>query len=268
MTAAADVLFAPSPSGELAYVRRGAGAPLLLIMGVAGHHGIWSEAFLDALGAHFDVVAFDHRGIGQSFRAEVGMTLDDMAGDAAAVMDHVGWGDAHVMGISMGGAIAQVLALAHPERIRTLTLGCTWAEGSDAWAPGIGKLVEAGMAPDPLTAGRLMFEANVSPTFAAEPGHLEEFLTVAGSVRVPSPVVGLQMNAAIVHDSTAQLGSLAMPVLVIHGSVDDVIKHEAGERLAAAIPGATFELWDGVGHLFFWEQPERAASAVIAHAGA
>jgi pimeloyl-ACP methyl ester carboxylesterase len=111
-----------------------------------------------------------------------------------------------------------------------------------------------------------MFAANVSPAFAAKPGRFEEFAEVAGSVKVPGPVVLLQMNAAVVHDSTSRLGELTMPTLVLHGTADDVIKHEAGERLAAAIPGARLELWEGVRHLFFWEQPERAAAAVTAHA--
>lgn len=264
--APSDVRFAATPAGPIAYVRRGAGAPLLLIMGVGGHHGVWGEAFLDRLATRFDVVAMDNRGIGQSVRAEDGMSLDDLADDAVAVMNHLGWEAAHVMGISMGGAIAQVLALSDRDRVRSLVLGCTWAEGSDTWAPGVHKLVEASAAEDAATAGRLMFEANVSPGFAAGPGRLEEFLDVAAAVKVPGPVIGLQMNAAIVHDAAAGLASLDLPTLVIHGTADDVIKHEAGERLAAVVPGATLDLWDGVGHLFFWEQPERAADAVIKHA--
>jgi 3-oxoadipate enol-lactonase len=261
-----QIKFADSAAGPLAYVRRGAGAPLLLIMGVAGHHRMWSEEFLAALAQRFDVVAFDNRGIGESARAEAGLTLDDLATDAVAVMDHLGWETAHVVGISMGGAIAQLVALDHPSRVRTLTLGCTWAEGSDAWADGVGKLAEAARSGDPVAAARLMFEANVSPGFAAESGHFQEFAEIAGSVKVPGPVVLMQMNAAISHDATSRLGALELPALVVHGTADDVIKHEAGERLAAAIPGATLDLWDGVGHLFFWEQPGRAADAIAAHA--
>jgi 3-oxoadipate enol-lactonase len=264
----APIQFADSAAGPLAYVRRGEGPPLLLIMGVAGHHGMWSDAFLAALATRFDVVAFDNRGIGESARAEAGLTLDDLASDAVAVLDHLGWDSAHVVGISMGGAIAQLVALDHPSRVRTLTLGCTWAEGSDAWAPGVGKLAEAATSGDPAAAARLMFEANVSPGFAAESGRFQEFAEIAGSIKVPGPVVLMQMNAAVAHDATDRLGSLELPTLVVHGTADDVIKHEAGERLAAAIPGATLDLWDGVGHLFFWEQPQRAADAIAAHAAA
>lgn len=262
----ADVKLAPTPDGDLAYVRRGTGAPLLLVMGVAGHHLMWSEPFVAALAERFDVVAFDNRGIGQSFRAEPGFTLDDLAGDAAAVMAHVGWDSAHVVGISMGGAIAQVLALAHPERVRTLTLGCTWPDPEGAWAPGVMKLAEAAGAGDALVAARLMFEANVSPTGAGVAGAFEQFCADAGAVKVPGPVIMEQMRAATEHDVAERLASLAIPTLVVHGTVDDVVSVEAGKRLAALVPGAQLELLEGVGHLFFREQPQRSADLVIEHA--
>lgn len=261
-----EIQYAAGAGGPLAYVRRGAGAPLLLVMGVAGHHRMWSDPFVAALAERFDVVAFDNRGIGDSHRAEPGFTLADLAADAAAVLDHLGWDSAHVLGISMGGAIAQELALTYPERVRSLALGCTWPDPLDVWAPGVGKLAEAASSGDAAAAARLMFEANVSPGFAAGAGRFEEFVEVAGSVRVPGPVVLMQMHAAAQHDALDRLDSLAVPTLVIHGTVDDVIRHQAGERLAAAVPGAQLELWDEVGHLFFWEQPERSAAAITAHA--
>lgn len=265
-----EIQYADTRAGRLAYVRsapaEGQGEPLLLIMGVAGHHRMWSETFIARLAERFDVVALDNRGIGSSFRAEAGFTLADLADDAAAVLDHVGWDSAHVLGISMGGAIAQVLVLAHPERVRTLTLGCTWPDPADAWAPGVGKLAQAATSGDAALAAQLMFEANVSPAFAAESGRLEEFGSVAGSVKVPGPVVLMQMQAASAHDALGRLAEVSVPTLVIHGTADDIILATAGERLAAAIPRASLDLWDGVGHLFFWEQPDRAAEAVTKHA--
>lgn len=260
-----DVQLAPTPAGDLAYVRRGSGAPLLLVMGVAGHHRMWSEPFLAALAERFDVVAFDNRGIGQSFWAEPGFTLDDLAGDAVAVMDHLGWPSAHVLGISMGGAIAQVLALAHPGRVRTLTLGCTWPDGEDAWAPGVFKLAEAANAEDPETSARLMFEANVSPAGAERTGEFERFCEDAGAVKVPGPVILMQMKAATAHHASDRLSSLDVPTLVVHGTADDVIKVEAGTRLASLLPKARLELLDGVGHMFFWEEPALSAELVTAH---
>jgi 3-oxoadipate enol-lactonase len=257
--------YAETPDGPLAYVRRGSGEPLLLVMGVAGHHGMWGEAFLDGLAERFDVIAFDHRGIGDSHVAAAGFTVADLAADAAAVLDHMGWDSAHVMGISMGGVVAQELALRHPDRVRRLVLGCTWPDPQDVWAPGVGKLAEAASSGNAAVAARLMFEANVSPGFAGGTGRFDEFINVSSEVKVPGPVVLMQMQAAAVHDASERLAALGVPTLVVHGTVDDVILTAAGERLAALIPGAHLDLWDGVGHLFFWEQPERAAAAVTEH---
>lgn len=260
-----DLEHAETPAGPLAYVRQGSGDPLLLVMGVAGHHRMWGQPLLDRLAERFDVVAFDHRGIGESHVAEAGFTIGDLADDAAAVLDHLGWDSAHVMGISMGGAVAQELALTHPERVRRLVLGCTWPDPEDAWAPGVGKLAEAVASGDPVVAARLMFEANVSPGFAAGPGRFEEFTTEAAAATVPGPVVLMQMQAAATYDAKARLGGLSAPTLVIHGTADDVIRTSAGERLAALVPGAEIDLWEGAGHLFFWEQPDRAAERITAH---
>jgi pimeloyl-ACP methyl ester carboxylesterase len=265
-----EIQYAATPDGPLAYVRRGPadrqGEPLLLIQGVAGHHRMWSERLLARLAERFDVVAFDHRGIGQSHRAEAPFSVTDLADGGLAVMDHLGWDSAHVLGISMGGTIAQEIALGTPARVRTLALGCTWGDTEDVWAPGVRNLADAATSGDPAVAARLMFEANVSRGFAAGPGNFEEFTEVAATVRVPGPVVLLQMQAAAVHDARDRLPSLAIRTLVLHGTDDDIIKTAAGERLAALIPGARLELWDGVGHLFFWEQPDRTADVLIAHA--
>lgn len=263
-----EPLYADSPAGPLAYIRQGTGEPLLLIMGVAGHRRMWSQEFLDRLGERFDVVAFDQRGIAESTRAEEPFTIPDLAADALAVMDHVGWEDAHVMGISMGGTVAQELMLESPERVRTLTLGCTWPgpiEGG-TWGEAVLDLASAATSPYAEAAARLMFQANVSSDFAGQQGTFEKFTAEAISLRVPGAVVMMQMRAATDHDALAHLAGVDVPTLVLHGTGDRIIRPEAGEALAELIPDADLELWPGVGHLFFWEQPERAASSVTEHA--
>ena len=264
-----DVHFARAPGGPLAYVRRGAGDPLLLIMGVAGHHLMWGEPFVAELARSFDVVAYDHRGIGESARAEHAFTITDLADDAMALLNHLGWESAHVMGISMGGTVAQELTLRHPDRVRRLVLGCTWAgpgaDGGAVWGPGVRKLADAAGGGDPVAAARLMFEANFSPDYAAQPGRFREFIEVAGAVKVPGPVVMMQMQAAAAHDAIGRLAGLGQRTLVLHGTADGVIRHDAGERLAGLVPDAKLESFDGVGHLFFWEESERAAALVTSH---
>src|SRR3712207_5523844 len=131
---------------DLFYERSGAGEPLLLFMGMSGTHLTWGEPFLDALRRDFEIAVYDHRGMGRSSRTEAGFTLADLADDAAAVLDELAWDSSHVVGISMGGMVAQELALRHTGRVRTLTLGCTYAggEGSALTSPEVGgRLVEA-----------------------------------------------------------------------------------------------------------------------------
>lgn len=255
---------AHSPTAQLACVRRGSGAPLLMIMGVAGHHGVWGPRFVDRLAAEFDVVMYDHRGIGSSSRAE-GFTLQDLVGDAVAVLDWSGIADAHVLGFSMGGAVAQHLALDHPERVRSLSLVGTWPDEQDVWGEGVLSLAGAGQAPDPETAVWMMFEANVSREFAAVEANFAPFRDAAMSIKVPTPVVTQQMAAATKHDVLDRLSRVTAPTLVVHGTQDAVIKASAGERLAGAIPKARLELWPGVGHHVPWEAPDRLADAVVAH---
>ena len=104
-------------AAELYYERRGVGEPLLLIQGMSGTHLSWGEPFLAALErAGFDTLAYDHRGIGRSARWREPFTIAELAADAAGLLEAVGWSSAHVLGISMGGMVAQELALAHPER--------------------------------------------------------------------------------------------------------------------------------------------------------
>lgn len=266
MRAVTDIEYADTPAGPLAYLRSGQGEPLLLIMGVAGHHLMWNEQFIARLAERFDVVAYDHRGIGQSVRADSRFTIPDLAADAAAVLDHLSWDSAHVMGISMGGTVAQELALTRPDRVRTLTLGCTWPGRGETWGPGVGSLAEAALGGDLERAAQLMFAANVSAEFAAGLGAFEHFTITAAAQRVPGPVVLMQMEAAAAHDACDRLSELDKKTLVIHGTEDAIILRSAGERLAVLTPGAALELLDGVGHLFFWEQPDRSAELVIKHA--
>lgn len=250
------------------YVRRGSGEPLLLIQGLSGTHASWGEPFLGLLEIGLDLIAYDHRGIGDSGAIDGPFTIADLAGDAAGLLDALGIERAHVLGISMGGMVAQELALGHPERVRTLTLGCTYPGGPGARLTDqavIQRLI-AGMATGDRDAVlRASFEVNVSRAYAARPGAWEAFHAMAMEVPAPIPVVFEQLRATASHDAGARLPSLAAPTLVVHGDADEMLDISNGELIAGLVPGARLEVLPGVGHLFWWEQPERAAELVSEH---
>lgn len=252
---------------RLSYVRRGSGAPLLLVMGMAGHVGLWSEPFLTELERDFEIVAFDNRGIGESTDVAGSWTIGDLAEDAVAILDAVGWDSAHVMGISLGGMIAQELALAHPERVRRLVLGCSYSggAGSSLLAPGPMRMMEAMNSGDAERAFRAGYEANLSAAYIADETHWPAFRTVAGAAVVPVPVVMRQAQAAFTHDTSARLAQITAPTLVVAGTADQMLTYVNSELIASLIPDATLLSFDGVGHLFWWERPAESATAVREH---
>ena len=253
---------------ELYYERSGSGEPMLLIQGMAATHLAWGRPFLDSLERDFECIVYDHRGMGHSARAEMPFTIVDLAGDALALLDALGLESVHVVGISMGGMIAQELALAHPERVRTLTIGASYCGGPDGTLmdpADLALLGEAWKSGDPVQVYRAMWEINLSPAFRADDSNFGPFREMAEALPAPAPVIYEQMRACGRHDTSERLGALAMPTMVIHGTADRLLRSPNGEQIAALI-GVEPELLEGVGHLFWWEQPERSAELIRQHA--
>jgi 3-oxoadipate enol-lactonase len=253
---------------ELDCERSGAGPPLLLIMGMSGTALHWGEPFLAPLREHFETIVYDHRGVGRSTRIEGGLSIAEMAEDAAGLLAALEIDSAHVLGISMGGMIAQELALAHPERVRTLALGCTYCggEGSSLASVEVGRrLSEAMRSGDRGLAVRAGWEINVSSAVAADEAAFASFLAIAEQRAVAVPVIMAQAMAAATHDTQARLPELTMPTLVIHGTEDQMLPVDNGRLIASLIPDSRLEILEGVGHLFFWERPERSAELMRAH---
>jgi 3-oxoadipate enol-lactonase len=257
----ADIATGPS----LHYLRRGAGEPMLLIQGMSGNHLSWGEPFLTELEREFDVVAYDHRGVGHSSRVTDPFTIVDLAEDAAALLDALGWETAHVVGISMGGMVAQELALRHPQRIQTLTLGATYSGGEGsalASSEVFSKLAEAMMSGDRERAIATSYEVNISPGYGADKSAYATFYEMATALPTPVPVIMLQAQAVQAHDTLARLGKISAPTLVIHGTADEMLPYSNAVLIASRIPDAHLEALEDVGHMFWWEQPERSAAAI------
>jgi pimeloyl-ACP methyl ester carboxylesterase len=252
----------------LDYERSGEGPPLLAVMGMSGTALHWGKPFLQRLRESFEVIVYDHRGVGASSRLEGPITIAQLAEDAAGLLGALELDSAHVFGVSMGGMVAQELVLGHPRQVRSLTLGCTYCggPGSSYGSAPRDRLYEAMLTGDRERALRAAYEINLSPPAAADPRLWERFHAIAERRAVAVPVIMAQLAAAVQHDTHGRLGRVRAPTLVIHGDADEMIPVQNGRLIASLIDGARLEIFKGAGHLFFWEQPGRAAELIRSHA--
>ena len=253
---------------QLDYERAGEGPPLLAIMGMSGTYLHWGEPFLSRLRESFEVISYDHRGVGSSSRLEGPITIAELAADAAGLIRALELDSVHVLGISMGGMVAQELVLAEPELVRTVTLGCTYCGGPESsYGTDVReRLYEAMSSGDRTVALRAAFEINLSPAAAADPELWDRYQAIAAERAVAVAVILAQAAACAQHDTHERLPGVDTPTLVIHGTADELIPVDNGRLIASLIPGAGLEIFDGVGHLFFWEEPVAAAELVRSHA--
>lgn len=247
----------------------GDGEPVLLIHGMSGTHGHWGAPFVDRLlAAGRRILSVNHVGVAGSSRSEAQFSIVDLADAQAQALDALGIGaPIDVFGISMGGMAAQELALRHPGKVRSLVLGCTTAGAASAtWTAqaDMQGLVGAMQGGDAEKAMRAAWEINVSDAFAAERAdRYEEFSAASRHDRVSLRVISEQMQAIVGHDTAERLASIDVPVTIAHGTEDRMLPYPNALALADALPAARLETFDGTGHLFFWEDPERSARIAL-----
>ena len=255
---------ARGPGGvRIAWRAYGEGEPLLLIMGLMGSGRAWFR-LLPHIAERRRAVVVDNRGTGDSARPAGVWTMRELAGDALAVMDSAGLERTHVMGASMGGMVAQHVALDHPERVRSLVLACTHAGGSSPGGVPWRLLASTALRPVmglertfPIVAPALYNEHT-----RAERHRLDADLAMRLQDATPLRTWPAQMAAIVRHDTRERLPALDLPVLVLHGSSDRLIPPDAGRELARLIPGARFELVEGAGHVMTTDAEEEVARAV------
>lgn len=245
------------------------GEPVLLIMGFLMNAGAWGSQ-IPAL-VRYRVLAFDNRGSGRSSQPEGAYTMAQLTDDAAALMAETGMPSAHVIGASMGGMIAQELALRHPQRVRSLVLLCTSPGGPQS--AGYARLEErsrelfetkdAAASMTPERARDFALEL-FTPQFLANPG--PGFLQMAGTtMQYPASLAGAQaqMRAILTHDTYDRLPQISVPTLVMAGEDDPMIEAENSRILAERIPGAELLLFPGLRHGFTAEQPDQVNAAIV-----
>ncbi|MGH7916211.1 MAG: alpha/beta fold hydrolase [Candidatus Binataceae bacterium] len=250
---------------EFAYELRGAGAPLVMIHGAQGDQSMF-DGMAGLFANHFRVLTFDQRGSGLSDKPDMNYSIGLLADDTAALMDHVGFSAGHVIGVSMGGTIAQELALRHPPKVRSLVLGCTTPGGSKAIRIG-GNAFTAAYSTQPMPAeerGRALVEAAFTKGYIEQHPEIIPAMIEARRRRPLDPdALDRRMKAVLRHDAYDRLPQISCPALVITGREDVLIAWENSRILAERIPGAQLVVIEAAGHCFWLEQPELAHKAIL-----
>jgi pimeloyl-ACP methyl ester carboxylesterase len=259
---------------RIAYAVQGEGPPILWIQGVGVHGEGWRPQ-VDALASRYTCLSFDNRGMGQSLPVPASVTVEQMAEDAAALMDAEGWESAHVVGHSLGGLVALELALAARRRVRSLALLCTFSGGRHA-APPTARMIWVGMR---TRIGTRKMRRRAFLELVMPPGSLDRIDTDEMAGRLAGlfghdladqpPIVDKQLAAMRAYDATPRLGELAgVPTLVVNACHDPIAPPSAGRVLSSGIPGARYVELPDASHGVPIQNPDQINRLLLDHLAA
>lgn len=248
------------------YEVHGEGVPLILIRGLGSNADHW-YAQVPAFSKNYKVITFDNRGIARSSDPGGDFSVPMMAKDTLALMDTLGLQRAHVLGLSMGGMIAQELVINHPDRIIGLILVSTHCGGSEQVRPSaevddlFQKMVYVADAESKIKAAPTLFDRQTLENF---PEIAKRYAEISLKHPVSSVTLVKQWQAVLKHDSFSRLPKITLPTLVLTGSTDLLIPPANSKILADRIPGAELHVVPGGGHQVLVEQPELCNEAILA----
>jgi pimeloyl-ACP methyl ester carboxylesterase len=246
-----------SDGARIHFEERGSGPPLVLLMGLGAPRSMWVD-HVSAYEQHFRCLLIDNRGAGESDQPPGPYTTRMMAEDTARVMQSLRIEQAHVAGISMGSGIAQELALAHPNLVRSLVLISSWAS-SDAYTDAVfDHFKKMRVLASPADFVQLLQLWIASPAYYAE--HLENLRLEqdhAGDAYMPLPAFAAQCDACSSHSTLDRLAAISAPTLLTVGEVDIFTPLRLSAEMHAQIRGSKLLIFDGCGHIHHWEDVER-----------
>jgi aminoacrylate hydrolase len=248
---------------SLYYERRGVGFPVLFVSGLAGSASFWQDQ-VPAFARRFEVITFDHRGIGQSDQTRHGWSVERLAADVLGLMDALRIKRAHIVGHSTGGAIAQVLAIEHRARLASVVLSSTWTK-TDAYFRrlfALRKDVLQRLGASAYVQSSTLF---LYPSWWISRNNERLRQTEAQDLAAFAPVevVASRIDAMLAFDRTSELGRIKTPALVIGAEDDLVTPAYFAEELARLIPGAEIKLFPRGGHFLTQVQSREFNNAVL-----
>jgi pimeloyl-ACP methyl ester carboxylesterase len=250
---------------DLYYESYGAGVPLVLIPGFRTGLWLWFKQ-VETLARNFRVIVFDPRGIGQSGPADGPLTIKLIADDLAGLLAALDIEQAHILGASFGGFVAQEFALGYAQLTRSLILCCTSFGGPHHLLPSISTLQAMAATEGLNTEGRTRqnFLMAFAPQFIAEqPDELEQVVALRLRHPVTDQTHFAQLQAAATFNVEARVAEITAPTLVLTGDADTIVPHANSQNLAALIPHAQLTVIAGGSHMCFIEQPEKFNRAVL-----
>lgn len=236
----------------MAYRLFGTGHPLVLIMGLTANMDWWDPHLLDGLSSGYRVLIFDNRGAGRTDAPPGDFSIEQFADDTAGLIDAVGIQRAHVLGVSMGGMIAQELALNHPERVDRLVLCCTYCGGRETVFADRAVLVKlTDLSGTPEDKARRFLSLLFPPDWLADnEEYFAEFMRRYLVAPATDENAGRQFMATVRFDASDRLPRIGAPTLVACGADDALIPAENSRTIAERIPGARLVVYEGAGHGF------------------
>ncbi len=260
--------FASNGSSRIAYElcgHIGRRAPwLVLIQGLGFDRSGWAPV-IPALKRRFRLVLIDNRGSGRSTTADRKFAVSDMAVDVVAVLDKSRITRAHVLGASLGGMVAQELAIRHPQRVDRLVLACTtpgWPYGYPMPRTSVQRMTQAASLPVEVAQRALVENALAPATLKSRP-ELVERIVRNSEARSGDPAAWRALaNAGATYYGGTRQSLIRAPTLILYGDADAVVDPRNSKLLSGRIPGSQVTVFPGLGHLLFWEEPAEFAGTV------
>lgn len=249
---------------EIYYEASGAGEPLLLIAGFACDLTIWSP-LATTLASQYRVIVFDNRGVGRSSAPDAPYSIRQMAEDVAGLLNEIGVAHAHIAGHSMGGQIAQELALTYPEKVRSLMLLASCVKPDERNKAIIASWGELPGQVDVATAARLSLPWIYTHRFYARPGTVQQVIDLIVANPYPPPPHGIyhQSRAVSQFDSSDRLSRIQCPTLVVVGQEDILLPVRFSQQLVEGIPAAELAILEKTGHGLLIESPDGVAQVML-----